>query len=177
LTVQGVAWARLRIHESSIKVFRQAVRVAQESGALTNAGLAALTLIEEHGVRRLSETELSEIHRRADELLRGTQDAEDIARLRAGAWLVINRLSGMRLNDRNFTLYGAVQELEARLIEQALKVEGGSVTRAARKLGLKHQSLPALSVQACDVSACMTFGILGRAVRRWLALTLLHWLL
>ncbi|MBA3242087.1 MAG: hypothetical protein H0T60_12740, partial [Acidobacteria bacterium] len=141
LTVQGVAWARLRVHESSINILRQAVRVAQESGAFTNAGLAALTLIEEHGARRLTEIELPEIYRRADELLKGTQDAEDIARLRECARVVIKRLSGMRLSDRNFTLYGAVQELEARLIEQALKVEEGSVTRAARRLGLKHQSL------------------------------------
>jgi tetratricopeptide (TPR) repeat protein len=141
LTVQGVAWARLGVHENSIKILRQAMRVAQESGALVNAGLAALTLIEEHGAGRLSEAELSEIYRRADELLKGTQDAEDIARLRACACTVIKRLSGMRLHDKNFSFYGAIQELEARLIEQALKVEDGSVTRAARKLGLKHQTL------------------------------------
>lgn len=141
LTVQGVAWARLRVHESSINVLRQAVRVAQESGALTSAGLAALTLIEEHGARQLTEIELPEIYRRADELLKGTQDAEDVARLRACARIVIKRLSGMRVHDKNFTLDGAVQELEARLIEQALKVEEGSVTRAARRLGMKHQTL------------------------------------
>jgi DNA-binding NtrC family response regulator len=47
----------------------------------------------------------------------------------------------MRLHDKNFTLYNAMQELEARLIEQALNVEEGSVTRAARRLGMKHQSL------------------------------------
>ncbi|MBA3241433.1 MAG: tetratricopeptide repeat protein [Acidobacteria bacterium] len=141
LTVQGVVWARLRAYESSISILRRAVKVAQDSGALTNAGLATLTLIEEHGAARLPEEELYKVYHRADELLKGTQDAEDIARLRACAWVVIKRLSGMRLSDRNFTLYGAVQELEARLIEQALKVEEGSVTRAARKLGLKHQSL------------------------------------
>ncbi len=53
LTVQGVAWARLRAYESSINILRQAVKLAQDSGALTNAGLAALTLIEEHGAARL----------------------------------------------------------------------------------------------------------------------------
>jgi DNA-binding NtrC family response regulator len=34
-----------------------------------------------------------------------------------------------------------VHELEARLITQALELEGGSVSRAAKRLGLKHQSL------------------------------------
>ncbi|HEX5707127.1 MAG TPA: helix-turn-helix domain-containing protein [Pyrinomonadaceae bacterium] len=46
-----------------------------------------------------------------------------------------------RLNDRNFSLYGAVHDLEARFIEQALDAAGGSVTKAARRLGISHQSL------------------------------------
>ncbi len=141
LTVQGIVWARLGAFDSSINSLRQAMRVGQDSGALTNAGLAALTLIEEHGATRLSEEEIYKIYRRADELLKDTQDAEDIARLRACARIAVKRLSGMQLSDKNFTLYGAVQELEARLIEQALKVEEGSITRAARRLGMKHQTL------------------------------------
>jgi DNA-binding NtrC family response regulator len=101
-----------------------------------------LTLIEEHGATwRLPESEVSKVYQRADELLRGTQDAEDKERLRACALIVIERLPGMQLHDKNFTFYGAVEELEARLIEQALELEGGSITRAARRLGLKRQSL------------------------------------
>lgn len=46
----------------------------------------------------------------------------------------------MQLHDKNFTLHGAVHELESRLIEQALELEGGSITRAARRLGLKRQT-------------------------------------
>ena len=64
-----------------------------------------------------------------------------MARLRACAVILIKRLSGMGLHEKNFTFYGAVQELEARLIEQALELEGGSITRAAKRLGLKRQSL------------------------------------
>jgi tetratricopeptide (TPR) repeat protein len=142
LTVQGVAWARLGVFDSSVNVLRQAMRVAQDSGANTQAGLAALTLIEEHGATwRLSESELANVYRRADELLKETQDAEDIARLRACARVVMKRLSGMQLHDKNFSFYSAVHELEAKLIEQALEMEAGSVSRAARRLGLKHQSL------------------------------------
>lgn len=140
-TVQGVVWARLGVVDSSVSVLRKAMKVGQASGAITNAGHAALTLIEEHGATwLLSDSELVKIYRRADELLKGTQDAEDVARLRACAHAVIKRLAGMQLHDRNFTLYGAVHELEAKLIEQALEEAEGSITRAAKLLGLKHQS-------------------------------------
>jgi DNA-binding NtrC family response regulator len=142
LTLQGVVWARLGGGDSSLNILREAMRVAQEAGANTQAGLAALTLIEEHGTSwRLSDSEAAEVYRRADELLKETQDADDIARLRDCGRAVIKRLAGMQLHDKDFSFYGAVQELEARLIEQALELESGSVSRAAKRLGLKHQSL------------------------------------
>ena len=141
LGVQGVVWARLGAFEGSIDILRRAVDVAQQSGALTQAGQAALTLIEEHGgTWRLPESELAKLYQRANELLKDTQDAEDIKRLRACALLVIKRLSGMQLHDKNFSFYGAVHELESRLIERALELEGGSITRAAKRLGLKRQT-------------------------------------
>ena len=142
LTVQGVVWARLGAHDASINILRQAMKVAQDSGAPNSAGLAALTLIEEHGPTwRLPEQEIAKVYGRADFLLQDTQDAEDKERLLASARIVIKRLSGMQLHNPKFTFYGAVHELEARLIEQALELEGGSVSRAAKRLGLKHQSL------------------------------------
>jgi tetratricopeptide (TPR) repeat protein len=142
LTLQGVVWARLGGFDSSINILRQAMKVAQDSGAFIQAGLAALTLIEEHGATwRLAEAELVNVYNRADELLKGTQDAEDIARLRACARMVVKRLSGLELRDKNFSFYSAVREYEARLIEQALTEAEGSVTRAAKILGLTHQNL------------------------------------
>jgi len=142
LALQGLVWARLRGHEASLKILREAIKVAEESGALTQAGHAALTLIEEHGAGWLLPREdLRAVFVRAVELLRGSQDAEDKERLLACAQIVIKRLSGMQIHDRNFTFYGAVEELEARLIEEALELEGGSITRAAERLGLKRQTL------------------------------------
>lgn len=121
------------------------MKVAQESGALTQAGHAALTLIEEHGTGwRLPHADLTAIFARACDYLKGTQDAEDKERLLACARIVIRRLSGMQINDKNFTFYGAVEELEAKLIEQALEIEGGSITGAADRLGLKRQSLASM---------------------------------
>ncbi|MBV8856307.1 MAG: helix-turn-helix domain-containing protein [Acidobacteria bacterium] len=141
LSVQGVVWARLGGFDGSINVLKRAIDVAQQSGALTQAGQAALTLIEEHGATwRLAESELAKVYQRANEFLKDTQDAEDIKRLRACALTVIKRLWGMQIHDPNFSFYGAIHELEARLIEQALELEGGSVTRAAKRLGMKRQT-------------------------------------
>ncbi|HEX8146590.1 MAG TPA: helix-turn-helix domain-containing protein [Pyrinomonadaceae bacterium] len=145
LTVQGIVWARLGSFDSSIDILRRAMKVAQDSGATTSAGHAVLTLIEEHGATwRLPESELTKLYHRAHGLLKGSQDAEDKERLLACALIVIKRLSGMQIHDKNFSFYGAVLELEARLIEQALELEGGSITRAAERLGLKRQALASM---------------------------------
>ena len=101
-----------------------------------------MTLIEEHGAAgRLEESELVKVYRRADELLKGTQDAEDIARLRACARIVIEKLSGVKLSDKDFYLPDVVLAYEAKFIREALEAEQGSITRAAKRLGVQHQSL------------------------------------
>jgi tetratricopeptide (TPR) repeat protein len=142
LTVQGVVWARLWEYQSSINVLRRAAELAESAGAPTSAGLAFVTLIEEHGATwRLSPDEVYEAYMRADRLLKDTQEAEDIARLRACACVVMKRLTTVQFGDRNFTLPGAVHDFEAKLIERALEETGGSLTKAARLLGLTHQTL------------------------------------
>jgi tetratricopeptide (TPR) repeat protein len=142
LTVQGVIWARLWINEESIEVLRRAAELAEGVGALTNAGQAVLALIEEHGATwRLRPSEVYDAYVRADRLLRKTQDAEDAARLRACARVVMGRLNTVQFGDKNFTLPGAVHEFEAKLIERALEESGGSLVGAARLLGLTHQTL------------------------------------
>jgi tetratricopeptide (TPR) repeat protein len=145
LTTQGVVWARLGKGGASINVLRRAIQVAEEAGAFSNAGLAVLTLIEEHGARRtFSHADLYELYQRADRLLRDTQHPETIARRLACARIVMRRLVGIRPDDRNFTFYSAVQEFEEKLIEWALEEAQGSVVRAARLLGLKHQTFSSM---------------------------------
>jgi tetratricopeptide (TPR) repeat protein len=141
-TVQGVVWARLRAYESSINLLRRAADVAEGVGALSNAGQAVLSLIEEHGTsRRVTPAEVYNAYLRANRLLKETQDAEDLTRLRACALIVMRRLSDPAIHEKNFSLYGAVQEFEAKLIGQALDESSGSITKAARLLGLTHQTL------------------------------------
>lgn len=140
LVVQGGVRARLGEHDASIAALREAMRVAEDAGARESAGHAALALIEEHGTPRLSEAEVHEIYRRADEMLARTQDAEDVARLRACARIALDRLAEIEIPE-GFSLPRAVRAYEARFIERALLLEGGSVSRAAKRLGVKHQSL------------------------------------
>lgn len=109
LTTQAVVWTRQGKNEASINALRRAIEVAEESGALCNAGLAALTMIEEHGARRvLPPDELYELYCRADRLLKDAQHAESVTRLRACARIVMRRLTGVQLGDRNFTIFNAV---------------------------------------------------------------------
>jgi CheY-like chemotaxis protein/Flp pilus assembly protein TadD len=139
-TLQGLVWARLGVKESSIQILNRAISVAQESGSYVNGGLAALTLIEEHG-ESLNENKLYRIYCRADELLKDVQDAEHITRLRACARIVTKRLLGAQLSDNNFSIANTLDAYEARFIAEALELERGSITRAAKRLGMSHQLL------------------------------------
>lgn len=142
-TIQGVVWSRLRSHERSIHTLRHAMNIAQDSGALSSAGLAALALIEEHGEARLAESELCSVYLRADRLLKNTQDAEEIKRLRACAGVVVQRLSVSHaiLGDEAFSLPDMVLAYEGKLVEQALELTGGKLTQAAKRLGVTRQRL------------------------------------
>jgi transcriptional regulator with PAS, ATPase and Fis domain len=57
---------------------------------------------------------------------------------------MMRRRAGTDTRDQNFTLYGAVHEFEERLVEQALEETAGSVTRAAKLLGIRYQSLSSI---------------------------------
>lgn len=140
LTVQATVEAKRGDDARSLAIFRRAVAVAEDAGALESAGRAALSLIEEHGAARLSEAEVCETYCRADELLGRTQDAEAVARLRACARLIARRLGEVWM-AADFTLTEAARGYEARFISRALSDAGGSVSRAARRLGVSHQRL------------------------------------
>jgi DNA-binding NtrC family response regulator len=104
--------------------------------------LSLLKLIEEQGATySLPQTEVYELYQRADALLKETQDAEALASLRACARVVMRRLAVPDIGREGFNMYEAVHDFEARLIEQALEEARGSVTKAARLLGLTHQTL------------------------------------
>lgn len=153
LTTQGIVLARLHDLGTSQSKLRWAADLAEQAGAVEEAGRALLALIEEHA-GWLDEHELVVTYERADDLLKATQDAETIARLRACAHRVIAACDAA-LPDKskisraniwaNFSLAERVRAYEARYIRRALIEAQGSVSRAARLLGLKHHaSLAAL---------------------------------
>jgi tetratricopeptide (TPR) repeat protein len=142
LIIKATVQARLGNAEESLRTFRYAIRIGEESGALFSAGLAAVAVIMELK-EHLSERKLYHLYRRADRLLAATQDADAIDRLRACARIVIRKLYGPNL-DEYFTLPETVLKYEARFIEQALEEERGSISRAAGRLGLSHQTLGAM---------------------------------
>jgi len=113
------------------------MEIADSSGSAFNAGFAGLTLIEEHH-ERLFEIGLYRLYTRTARLLKETEDAEGVSRLRDCAQLVMNRLLGPQLTDKGFNLTRVVRAYEAKFIEQALEMTGGVVTRAAKLLGFKH---------------------------------------
>jgi CheY-like chemotaxis protein len=146
LTTQGRVLSKLGNFVESLNTLRRAADLAEEAGAVEDAGRALLSLIEEHG-ERINEHELLETYERANNLLRETQDAETIKRLRAGAVCVVSArqasLSRRRVRSlvdfwANFNLNEKVQTYEARYVRRALIDAQGSITRAARLLGLAH---------------------------------------
>ena len=146
MTAEGAVNARMGFYDKSERGLRSAVELAREAGALTEAGLAALVLLEEHGEERLSEAELKEYYLLADQFLRNSEDAEERERLRVCARRVIRRLGRLREGPEEMrgSLPEAVAAYEAKLIEQALKAEQGVVTRTAQRLGIRYQTLSEL---------------------------------
>lgn len=149
LATQGLVMARGGNVFNSQAVLRRAADVAEQVGAVEDAGRALLTLMEEHA-DNLTEYELLEAYQRADGLLNKTQDAETIARLRASASRITHaRLKSLETPKRkrsdvdawaNFSLTELIQAIEARYIKRALLEARGSITHAARLLGLQHHA-------------------------------------
>ncbi len=145
LRTHGKALARLGRYEQAEGRLQQAVEVAQQAGDGEGAGQAALTMIEELGAE-LSSDVLSAAYERAAELLGDSQHPGIIARLNKCSRKVLHLLVSCPgpIEWSGFSLKDAVRRYERRFIERALKESKGSVTRAARLLGLKHQTLIAL---------------------------------
>jgi tetratricopeptide (TPR) repeat protein len=141
LTWEGILLSRLHYHSKSIKILVKAVKIAEAAGASINAGQGLLALIEEHHAR-INRYRLVQAYVRAERLLRESKDHVD--RLRNASILVVAVLSRPRLSDSDFSLKLAVNEYEANLIEQALEEEKGSITKAAKKLGLTHQTFTSM---------------------------------
>jgi CheY-like chemotaxis protein/tetratricopeptide (TPR) repeat protein len=148
LTTQGRVLSKLGNFIESLATLRRAADLAEQAGAVEDAGHALLSLMEEHA-ERITEYELLDAYERAHNLLRDTQDAGKIKRLRACALRIVSDRHALLLQRRarsladfwaNFDLNERVRTYEARYVRRALIDGQGSVTRAARLLGLHHHA-------------------------------------
>lgn len=148
LTTQGRALARLSNYTAARTSLDQAIEVAQRAGDPDRGGIAAVSAIEEL-ITQLEPAALHDYYRTAEELLAKSQNRGLKIRLGECARKVLATdfvKAEPARNDQplmvdGFSLDAEVLRYEGSLIRQALETSGGSVTRAARLLGVTHQGL------------------------------------
>lgn len=150
LTTHGKALARLEQTQVARTTLDQAVEIAQNAGNPDRGGIAAVTAIEELSPY-LPVDVLQNYYRTAETLLSKSQNLSLKTRLGECA----RRILSIALDNPNeatpaatevaltpgFSLDSEVLRYEGSLIRRALEESGGSVTRAARLLGVTHQGL------------------------------------
>lgn len=153
LTTHGKALARLKQAPVARAALDQAVEIAQNAGNPDRGGIAAITAIEELSAY-LTADALQNYYRTAETLLSNSQNRSIKTRLGECARRVLAvaladaRTSDSAINSTEsisippgFSLDAEVLRYEGSLIRRALEESGGSVTRAARLLGVTHQGL------------------------------------
>ena len=152
LTTQGKALARLKQTHVAKTTLDQALEIAQTAGNPDRGGIAAITAIEELS-DHLSLDTLQNYYSTAETLLSNSQNVGIKTRLGECARRVLsvalaeaNAVTAPTSADTvtmepGFSLDTEVLRYEGDLIRRALKESGGSVTRAARLLGVTHQGL------------------------------------
>ena len=141
LEAQGIALARMGRHQSALGILKRAAHVAETSGNSQLSGEIFLTTLEE--VKNfLSPNEIGTMYQEADHKLGDQLSLEIMGRLRSCARLAMANVSaGKSENLIPGSFEQEVHKRESELIRIALEKAGGSVTRAARMLGLTHQGL------------------------------------
>ena len=151
LTTRGKALARLNQTQVARASFDQALEISQIAGNPDRGGIVAVTAIEELS-SYLSVDALHEYYRRAEELLSNSQNTSIRTRLGECARRVLTTALATAEEATptttdavemtpGFSLDAEVLRYEGNLIRRALEESGGSVTRAARLLGVTHQGL------------------------------------
>ncbi|MBC8029211.1 MAG: tetratricopeptide repeat protein [Pyrinomonadaceae bacterium] len=143
---RGIALARLGNTEEAEYTLRRCIEIAQQVGALSLAGIAALTLIEE--LDDLSPQTLAVACERANEWLADSQSPDLLRRMNAAAIKVLAKVqAGLIPKDADILSNKPLdfdQELlnsEHALIKNALAKVNGSLTRAASLLSMSYQKL------------------------------------
>ena len=159
LTTHGTALARSGNFARARATFEKAIRTAHNAGDPESGGVAALSMAEEL-TSYMPFKELVTYYRLAESELANSQREEIQNRLNTCARLLLSSKAALNadtptvaarapeINETELepvtehaSLEDQVRLYEATLIKQALEVSEGSVTRAARQLGITHQGL------------------------------------
>ena len=149
LTTYATILARMGRRSDALARLNEAVGVASQAGDLENGGLASLTIIEELAPV-LSASELRNYYHNAESALTHSEQFAVKVRLGECARSVLSveaneSNSGSQVASADSATESSLEEkvlrFEGELIKRALQVSDGSVTRAARLLGVTHQGL------------------------------------
>jgi tetratricopeptide (TPR) repeat protein len=164
LTTHGIAFARLGNFSKARATLEQAIRVSHDAGDPESGGIAALAIAEELA-GHLPVNELITYFRMAESELGNSQHPEIQSRLgKTARRLVVSKPAPENTTTAvrdevavqsqppveasagpgfsiDVSLEEHVLKYEADLISRALAASDGSVTRAARMLGVTHQGL------------------------------------
>jgi len=168
LIAHGTALARLERFERGYAQLRRAIEVATDAGLKDQAGLAALTIVESLS-NYVAPAGLRQYYQDAESMLGPTPDPDTEDRLGQCARKILAMSDSTELEPRPVvsvstiqvtevsqpetesvddnlkpavgSLEAEVMRYEGELIQRALESVGGSVTRAARLLGITHQGL------------------------------------
>lgn len=144
---RGIALARLGKTEPAQYNLQRAIEVAEQVGAPSLAGIAAVTLIEELD-DQLSPQTLALACERANEWLADSQSPDLLRRLSAAAVKVLAKVqAGLMpkaaegLANKSLDFDQELLRYEGELIKRALNQVDGSLTRAAANLKMSYQKL------------------------------------
>jgi tetratricopeptide (TPR) repeat protein len=141
LTTEGSIFARSGKYDRAREVFDRASDVAGEAGDTHLAAMAQLRMIEDLK-DVLSGAELLVAYRKADQYVGDRGSQSELKDLRLCGDVVIEKLEKThKVELIGGTLEEEKNHFEARLIARALERHNGSITPAARELGLTHQGL------------------------------------
>jgi tetratricopeptide (TPR) repeat protein len=147
LTTLGMVLTRRGALKEAIRTFTEAKETALGVGDKESAGNAVLTHIEEFQPN-LTQIVFRSLYLEADELLKNSPKAGTVSRLQRVARRQFEMGDTDALSESektfnwiNFSLPEAVRLYERSFILKALNESRGRVTKAARLLGMSHQSL------------------------------------
>ena len=138
----GIAQARQGRHTAALTTLKRAAELADTAGDPESGGRALLTILEELN-SFLSAEQIGNLYFEADRRLGEDLSSQTMKRLRTCARLLsAHTLSTAATTGiTTISFEEEVKRCESNLIKQALDEANGSVTRAARILGLTHQGL------------------------------------